>query len=616
MVKALCLLGGVGLATAANHAMATEKATAREFRVADYGARGDGVADDSEAIRAAIADAIKAGHGATVLLGAKRYRVSSESKDGKGYCLHVRRASDLTIQGVNGKTEVVSASPAAGVFGFHSCTNACLRGVAIDYDPLPFTQGAITAVNVQQGTFDLKIDDGYPALDASNAETSTWGVVLNRRTRRLKPGTPSAAGFNSLTPLGGRKWRLKLNVPAEAQTMSPGDAFAMRRSMNASAAVFFGSCRGGTIEDVTEYAAASCCNVFGQCEGDIVTRRVTVMIRPGTTRLLSGNADGVHCQMVRKGLLMEDCRFEGMTDDGMNTYDRVRMVTEVVSPTELRVHETFNMRPGDRIQVMDPHSGLVRGEATVVSIVDKQQLIKFDRPIVGVRTTSGVLSGITSMTNARDADVVFNLSTCGAGYIVRRNYFGNFRGRGVILRGVHGRIEDNVFERTSGPGIVISNEPRWPEGPVPRDVVIRGNRFKGVGTDDASCLGAAIAVSADGLDGRSVHPGVKNIRLENNAIVDPPTVGILLQACEGVCLVGNRIEADNVRGLVGCKGIVLAACKDVRVDRLSLRYRRPGNICGIEIQPSVAAGDAGFTTSGVKAQLGPGVPTVLDRRVR
>jgi len=598
------------------------KAPGLVFNVRAHGAKGDGVADDSAAIRAAITAAVKAGPGAVVVLDAGRYRVSSSSKDGRAPCFDIHRANGVTIRGEVGKTELISTSPAAGVFSFRHCANVSLKGVTVDYDPLPFTQGSVTAVDVTNGTFNMTVDDGFPLLSEPwffvpdlrkvPMSRSLWGVVFDRAKKQFKEGSGSANVIESFSPLGGRAWRVGLYHKGSAKPMAPGDAFVVPARLGTVAA--FMDCNGATAEDVTIYMAPGLCVLFLSCEGELVARRVIVRPRPGTTRLISATADGVHCQRNRKGPLLENCRFEGMVDDGMNTYDVVKMVTEVISPTELRLHHTLSMRAGDRIQVMDPKTGLVRGEATLVSVADKGR-ITLDHPIPGVRTSKDILDGITSMTNHLDADVVFNLSTCGAGYVVRNNYFGNFRGRGLILKGVNGLIESNVFERTSGPGIVIQNEPTWPEGPVPRDVTIRGNRFNGVGLDGGSRHYGAIVVSASGLKGGSPDQPVKNIRIENNVIIDPPAIGMFIRSCAGVRLAGNKIESDGARAFPSSAGIVLADCSGVTVEGLVIADKRPKTRCGIEVDSSVAHGAAGIVMSGMDIKLSSGKPAVLDRRV-
>ena len=77
----------------------------------------------------------------------------------------------------------------------------------------------------------------------------------------------------------------------------------------------------------------------------------------------------------------------------------------------------------------------------------------------------------------RSADTLYNLDGCGAGFQIRRNHMNGNRRYGCLLRAGGGVVEDNVFEDTTGAGVVLTNEPDWPEGPVPWGIRIRRNRF-------------------------------------------------------------------------------------------------------------------------------------------
>ena len=42
------------------------------------------------------------------------------------------------------------------------CTNVTVRGLVIDYDPLPYTQGRITAISSDKQIYDIELFHGYP----------------------------------------------------------------------------------------------------------------------------------------------------------------------------------------------------------------------------------------------------------------------------------------------------------------------------------------------------------------------------------------------------------------------------------------------------------------------
>jgi hypothetical protein len=45
---------------------------------------------------------------------------------------------------------------------FQDCTNVTLRGLAVDYDPLPFTQGKIIALATDKSWIEFEVAKGYP----------------------------------------------------------------------------------------------------------------------------------------------------------------------------------------------------------------------------------------------------------------------------------------------------------------------------------------------------------------------------------------------------------------------------------------------------------------------
>src|SRR5262249_6293728 len=67
--------------------------------------------------------------------------------------------SNMVIEAEPGATFVMKHQ-GPGLY-IENCRNVQIKNLALDCDPLPFTQGTITAVNHDDATFDLKVQEGY-----------------------------------------------------------------------------------------------------------------------------------------------------------------------------------------------------------------------------------------------------------------------------------------------------------------------------------------------------------------------------------------------------------------------------------------------------------------------
>ena len=246
--------------------------------------------------------------------------------------------------------------------------------------------------------------------------------------------------------------------------------------------------------------------------GEILVRGLEVRFAPDTTRLLTANADGVHCQQNRSGPVIENCYFEGMADDAINLYAPPNVLREIRSPTQWLVSPGCLVLPGDRLQVLDPKTGRLRGEVKAVAVKAERRalLLTLDRP----------LDGVVAGADHRSADTLYNLDGCGAGFQIRAQSHERKPPLRLPAAAGGGVVEDNIFEDTTGAGVVLTNEPDWPEGPVPWGITIRRNRFLRGGT----CLGYADSPHGAALSVRTTRLGhgladaeaIRDVVIENN----------------------------------------------------------------------------------------------------
>jgi hypothetical protein len=521
-----------------------------------------------------------------------------------GYCFPVYQATNLIVRGAGEATKIVVTDPRAGAFFFSFCHQVSLRDLVVDYDPVPFCQGTIRAVDIKAGSFDLEVEAGYPTPDAENflKAESKWGMIMDRTTRRIRAGTPDNYQTPRWEHAAGRVWRFftadehhRLNL----QYMRIGDAYVHLARGGEQAVHAFG-CDGVRIENIVVHAAPILAVSLMANRGDIVVRGLRVCFTPGTTRLLTTDADGVHCQQNRSGPVIEDCYFEGMADDAVTIYARPNVLLEIRSATQWLVSPGTMVLAEDRLQVLDPKTGRLRREVKAVEVKSDPRgfLITLDQP------HADAVAGADSRT----ADTLYDLDACGAGFQIRRNHMNGNRRTGCVLFAGDGVVEDNTFEDTTGVGVMLCDDPDWPIGPVPSGIAIRRNRFirGGMGLWFAdSPDGAALAVNARRLGHALAQAEViRDVVIENNEFQDRAGAAIYVGAASNVTIRSNHIVAA-LGAELRRKGaaILIEHSSGVALLDNAVSDPRPGTTAAVQIGPGVPSGDAGVRISGLKSTL-------------
>ena len=580
--------------------------THKVFRV-----NSPGTADARDAIRQAIDAAVKAGPGAEVRLGPGRFNVNLPPGEKQHpWCFTLGGVKGLVIRGETGKTEIVFKNPASGGFFFSDCTDVFLKDLIFDYDPVPYTQGLIKSVDTGSGSFDLELEAGYPSLGEPwfkpEAGYDQLGLLFDARERHLKFGAPDFFIMGGYEPVKDREqlWcvRLKEAERGKAASMAVGDRFALL-ARGGQGFSHFGNCTHSGLEGVTVHASPSLTVRLIACDG-MELRGFSIAYRPGTTRLMASNGDGIHCQRNTRGPLVEGCLFEGLGDDAMNIYAPPLIVRQVFAHDQLLVAGGVPVRVGDQLQILDPQAGKIRAAVKAVEVKETAEgsRIRLERPVEGMRAGA----------DHRSADTIYNLSACGAGAVIRGNTMRWHRRHGVLLRGSHCLIEGNRFEMNGGFGVVLGNEPEWPEGPVPFDVTVRGNQFIGggycAGYGD-SPLGASVMVRAAGIGRLAEERAIHNLTIEGNQFTDPPGAAVYLGAVKEARLTGNQVKLTGAAGGTDGKGgksgsarsgfILLEHCAGVEIKGLDVTGPGVESVAGVRIMNSVAPGAEGAKLSGL-----------------
>lgn len=504
---------------------------------------------DLEQMRAIVAQAVTQTPARVTFAAGATYRFQPED-----ILITLKGVQDLEIDG-NGANFILT-NPVAGLLKMTDCVRVTIRNIIVDFDPLPFSVGTVTAVDASAGTFTLKLDPGMPDFDAPHMlKHWTWGVVLDGSTPgRMKTGTRLVMHTvkEKLVRSGDDVFTFTLPEPQSTKFFAPGDKWVQfSRSNGGRGLVDAEKCREITFLGVTSYAvSAGHYSLFG-CD-DVKVLGCKALIKPG--RWFGGNADGMHVRTNGVGPWVEGCTFEGLGDDGIAFYGKGINILEKTSKTSLRLDKTFfTLKPGSKFLVFNPATGEpVAEERTVVSATEVAagdgQPAHWQ-----VEFTPGFDAEI--VTGNKDAwrnSQVFDRTNQHNDFMIRRNTIQQIRRYGAILRVVRGAVEDNTFRQTSDSAITLQNEPRlWRNGLQSQDVVIQRNTITDCNFTDSSRNRGSIHVTlramGDAMDQNwnlttSPWKGHRNIAIRDNIISQWRHRAISVESARNVVIAGNRIS--------------------------------------------------------------------------
>lgn len=572
----------------------------KEFRVADYGAVGDGKTDDGTAIRKAVADAVKAGEGSKVVFEKKSYKLAQYK--GGTFHISIKNASGITLEG-NG-AEIIN-NPFNSIIEIVDCKNVTMRGFSFDCNPLPFTQGDVTKVDEEKGVFYLKIHKGYENpvkvfRDLGKKPNWGWGVCVDPNERKRKPEAVMHMFIKKITEESKRKKLVKIELADNAKKfiheIAKNDRFTLPLKYGGSGVNILVS-RSADIhlEDYTIYGAKYGMNhgLFDN-HGRVYVKRVKITFKPETNRLVSSWKDGFHCKHNAIGPVFEDCMIEGIFDDSINISVCPYWVKKDLGNNRYLIGEVqYSPRVGNELMAYTPNPNSVTYNFKVLKVEPQEapngqrgkfNIITLNKPIPNVKLHKGnnlFPGGVDKLKITG----LYNIDASGKDYIIRNNTFKAQRRHAILARGSGGLIEGNMIDGVGGSGVNLGNEiGSFYEGPLVSNVIIRNNTFKDTFFNSINIYSKGKGTS------------VKNITVVNNTISgwydNPrdkgPAAAISVSNIDGGVIKGNTItpgKADISRSVP----IRINGSKDVKVidNKITTRVKnevKSNNSTNIELK--------------------------------
>ena len=584
----------------------------KTLAVDDFGAKADGVTDCTVAFYETLAAAKACGGPAEIAFRESgRYLFLPHRDRGSDdlAILNVKGAKNLRIRGQGHGTVLMMGDPALGGLSIADSDTVKVQDFAIDYNMLPFTQGTVTELDGEKGTFTLRLHEGYPtpAQIAAAVPGNHAGYSIARAGdgKYKWPGI-GALWLKSSQPGEGRDWHFEADPKALAGYLAKGTEFIYVGRRIAQTALGVANVHAFYLQNVAIHASPTCGFGLSNVDGLNIDGYADT-IPAGSDRLLASNADGIYYQGVRGGLTVKNSYFNGQGDDCMNLHCPAlagQHVT-VVNDREIVIKADLDVRAGDKLQIMDPTTARLKGLVTVTSVTRAPDHSS-------VRCAFAV--SLATLGYDPKVDFIYPVALAVPNFKIVHNYFGQNRSRCLLIGSTGGLIEANTGENAEGYGVRFEyGGTTWHEGVHAQNIIIRRNVFRNV-------TGFGLAPTIEGGDGSNSR-NYRNITIEDNQFINPRKMAIGMANCEGLRILGNTISTEAGRRNtwnhpqwypVDCS-IYLYNCTGVLVDKVKIRDPNLKEAV-VYINKACDPGNKGVEVRGVEAEIPAGVPVVKDAR--
>ena len=487
------------------------------------------------------------------------YRVAPE----RGH--HLRLAGLEGVEIVAEGVEMICTETTRAVT-IEDCRDLIIRGLSIDYDPLPFSQGRIVSISDDTLTHEIELFEGYPTSETVQPNKYE---IYDPDTRRLRFG--SYFGL-SVVAEGPRRVRMSIGsqyADAPDRPERVGDWVVMTSRHVTGPfiphTIQADGCENLLLEDVTVYAfgfgffETNCSSsVYRRCKVD--RRALEDEIAPRQhARLRSLNIDGFHSKHARVGPRYLQCEARYMADDGIAINGHYHLVTQSTGDT-LRVlakrTDAFTLHEGETVEMLD-YDGRRLDNATVLAIrrthdvtAEEDAFIQqqpMDRRMAA--HDDGMLTQGYEVTLDRPVDlemgsVIGSRDRVGSGFEIIGCVMEYNRSRGVIVKASDGVIRGNRFAGNWGEAILVSPNFWWLESGSSENLKIEDNTI----TDP---IGIPIGVYAFSPRGEALPAGaLRDITIRGNTIRQSPRPAIYVTSATGLILDQNTIEIEEDRRLL------------------------------------------------------------------
>jgi len=452
-------------------------------------------------------------------------------------------------------------------FAFDHCDNIKLQNLSIDFERPTMSELTFVSCNDSIIVADVHPDSKFNIVD-NRLQFYGDGWVMQQYHAILVKPLEGTMFYSSWEPfLKSNAARLKDNRVEfkgnfAGNNFHPGEVLTVRDPIRDHVGAFINQSENVALHNVSIHYMHGL-GIVSQFSKNL--HYDSVLITPSHGRQISCFADAMHFSGCSGNILIENCHYSGLHDDPLNVHGTHLQVTDILSPTSIKVRfmhdQTYGFNaffPKDTVGFV--HSASLQtfgyGKLSNAKLINEREIeLELDKAI-----PSGLKKG----------DCIENI-TCTPTLTVRGCVFEKTNTRGLLVTTRKKVvIENNLFYRTGMHAILIADDATsWYEsGPV-KDVTIRNNRFVECGYNslpDSYSINIA-PENHQRITGYYVH---SNIRIENNIFEVFALPVLAARSTNGLVFTGNKIiKTDFMPAKVNSsmKAFKLADCISVRADK-------------------------------------------------
>ena len=433
-------------------------------------------------------------------------------------------------------------------FQINECKKVTIKNLTIDWD-IPFLfQGEVTGVNKAEDWFEIKpFTTGYSwklereqinfpdidgfsffelgstlAYDAKLKRVAYGALDMTIRPRWVEKKPNGILRIHEKLKNYFPKVGEVLNSKGESEQNRYAPAFHILNSKNI------------VLEGITIHHALGMGFLFERTE-NIKILKSGIYVRKESDRMVSTIADATHFCNCKGDILIEDCQFQHMLDDGTNVHGTYVEVSKILDQKtviiELKHFEQLGFEfagKGDEIwfiQQPNPNRGTVSTVSEVSVVNDRFIKITFNNDLPLDLKVGTILENKTWNPN-------FTMRSC---------TINNHRARNVIIKTpLKIVIENNNFSSMMSAIQLRGDSFYWYESGAVNDVLIQNNRFVNCnyGGNDSAILYVTPRLGKS-FDNTALFDS--NIRFENNTIETFGNRIVWADRVDGLTISGNTI---------------------------------------------------------------------------